>query len=43
MEIKNGDTVFFDSEDSIPIEYGIHNTLGKLYRMQRKDILAERA
>lgn len=43
LEINKGDVVFFDSEDSIPMEYDTHNTLGKLYRMQRKDILAKKS
>jgi co-chaperonin GroES (HSP10) len=40
-EVNIGDSVVFSKLDSIPLQYELHNKLGKLlYRMQRKDVLA---
>lgn len=40
-DVNVGDRITFRPSDSIPLQYEFHSTLGKkLYRMQRKDVLA---
>lgn len=40
-DVNIGDKVMFSKLDSIPLQYELHNKLGKLlYRMQRKDVQA---
>lgn len=40
-EVHEGDHILFTNFSNIPIEYKLHETMGKLFRMQRKDIIAK--
>ena len=43
-EISVGDSIIFDSSDALVLEYEMHQTLlqgKKIYRMQRRDVLAK--